>query len=91
VLHIVRRPTPLLPAASHAQYRRLVELGFSGVGGSLAASLRRVHPARVVAAACAAAAIPTDAPVGLVPPDAWLTLYRRLHDTRDPGPGTARH
>lgn len=89
VLHIARRPTPLLPAASRTQYRRMVELGFSGVGGSLAASLRRVHPARAVAAACAAAAIPVGTPVGLVPPDAWLVLYRRLHRTCSPGPAAA--
>ncbi|MGW4066442.1 23S ribosomal RNA methyltransferase Erm [Nocardia grenadensis] len=90
VLHIARRPIPLLPDAARAQYRHLVELGFSGVGGSLAASLRRIHPARAVAAACAEAAIPTDAPVGLVPPDAWLTIYRRLNETPRHGPGTTR-
>lgn len=78
VLRIDRRPAPLLPAGERAAYRALVELGFSGLGGSLAASLRRAHPARSVAAACAAAGIATDLPVGLVPPQAWLTLYNRL-------------
>lgn len=78
VLRIERRPAPLLPTAERAAYRVLVELGFSGVGGSLAASLRRAHPARSVAAACAAAGIAADLPVGLVPPQAWLTLHNRL-------------
>ncbi|WP_327150935.1 23S ribosomal RNA methyltransferase Erm [Nocardia sp. NBC_01329] len=82
VLHIARRPTPLVPVAARARYRRMVELGFSGVGGSLAASLRRVHSARDVDSACATAGIAKDVPVGLVPPDAWLALYRRLHEAQ---------
>lgn len=85
ILHIARRPTPLLPVAARVRYRRMVELGFSGVGGSLAASLRRAHTAREVRTACAVAGISNDLPVGLVPPDAWLTLYRRLHETRPTG------
>ncbi|WP_459546729.1 23S ribosomal RNA methyltransferase Erm [Nocardia sp. X0981] len=78
VLRIERRSAPLLPHPERAAYRALVELGFSGVGGSLAASLRRAHPTRSVAAACAAAGIAADLPVGLVSPQAWLTLYDRL-------------
>ncbi|MGI5217909.1 23S ribosomal RNA methyltransferase Erm [Nocardia sp. CA-290969] len=84
ILRIVRRRVPLLPARSRAEYRRMVELGFSGIGGSLAASLRRTHPTRAVTAACAAAGIGTDLPVGLVPPAAWLTLYHRLYETGPP-------
>ncbi|NKY32360.1 23S ribosomal RNA methyltransferase Erm [Nocardia speluncae] len=84
ILRIVRRPVPLLPAGARSDYRRMVELGFSGVGGSLGASLRRAHSARMVARACAAADIATDLPVGLVPPAAWLTLYHRLYDTAPP-------
>lgn len=81
VLRILRRPAPLLPTRSSAEYRRMVELGFSGVGGSLAASLRTAHPTRAVTAACRAAGIGTDLPVGLVPPAAWLTLFDRLGET----------
>ncbi|WP_280400341.1 23S ribosomal RNA methyltransferase Erm [Nocardia carnea] len=94
ILHLVRRRVPLLPARCGPEYRRMVELGFSGVGGSLAASLRRAHPTRAVTAACAAAGIATDLPVGLVPPAAWLTLYHRLHDTGKPEhhrPAPRRH
>lgn len=84
ILRIARRPVPLLSPDARGEYRRMVELGFSGVGGSLAASLRRAYPARAVTRACAAAGIATDLPVGLVPPAAWLTMYHRLHTTAAP-------
>jgi 23S rRNA (adenine-N6)-dimethyltransferase len=78
ILHLTRRPEPLLPEVDLTDYRDLVELGFSGIGGTLAASLRRVVPARVAAKACAEAGIARDQPVGLVPPDRWLALYKAL-------------
>ncbi|BDT87603.1 23S ribosomal RNA methyltransferase Erm [Nocardia cyriacigeorgica] len=84
VLRLARRPRPLLAGRETADYRALVELGFSGVGGSLSASLRREFPAPRVNAACVAAGIEPDAPVGLVHPDRWITLYRQLR--RIPAP-----
>ncbi|MBF6454447.1 23S ribosomal RNA methyltransferase Erm [Nocardia cyriacigeorgica] len=78
VLRLARRPQPLLTRPETAGYRTMVELGFSGVGGSLAASLRRRYPATAVRKACAAAGIETDEPVGLVHPDSWITLYQQL-------------
>lgn len=78
VLRLERRPKPLLPKAALRDYRDLVDLGFSGVGGSLAASLRRVAPARLAARACAEAGIARDRPVGLVPPDRWIALFNAL-------------
>lgn len=78
VLRLRTRPAPLLPREQLGAYRRLVELGFSGVGGSVAASLRRAYPARAVRSACGAAGIPLDRPVGLVSPDRWLVLFRAL-------------
>lgn len=78
VLHLTRRAQPLLTGGEAAAYRDTVELGFTGVGGSLANSLRRGYPARTVRRACATAGIPMDAPVGLVHPDRWLTLFRAL-------------
>jgi 23S rRNA (adenine-N6)-dimethyltransferase len=78
LLHLRRRPEPLLPRAALGEYRRLVELGFSGVGGSLAASLRREHPARRVDRACAEAGVTRDEPVGFVPPERWLRLFLAL-------------
>lgn len=80
VLRLRRRPSPLLPAAALADYRRIVELGFSGVGGSVASSLRTRFPARTVRAACRGAGIALDEPVGTVDPHRWLTLYRGLRD-----------
>lgn len=79
LLHLRRRPEPLLPPDAMGAYRRLVELGFSGAGGSLAASLRRAHPAGRVNRACGAAGVARDRPVGLVPPDRWLRLFLALH------------
>ncbi|ONM50075.1 23S ribosomal RNA methyltransferase Erm [Nocardia donostiensis] len=78
LLHIVRRDQPLLDGRAHADYRQMVELGFSGVGGSLAASLRRAHSAKAVRAACATAGVRVDQPVGSVAPDRWISLYRQL-------------
>ncbi|WP_198586844.1 23S ribosomal RNA methyltransferase Erm [Glycomyces xiaoerkulensis] len=78
VLHLRRRAEPLVPARAMGEYRRLVELGFSGVGGSLAASLRRGLGDRAADRACAAAGISRGRPVGLVPPEAWLRLFAAL-------------
>ena len=84
ILRLDRRPEPLLPAAALPAYRRLVKLGFGGVGGSLAASLRTGYPRRRVDGALRAARIAPDAPVGLVWPEQWLVLFRLLHAV-DPG------
>lgn len=78
VLRLSRRPEPLLPRSALGEYRRLVELGFSGVGGSLAASLRRSHPARGVERACVAAGVAGDQPVGFVSPERWVRLFLSL-------------
>ena len=78
VLHLRRRPEPLLPWRALKDYRDLVSLGFTGIGGSLAASLRQAVPARAAARACAEAGIAKDTPVGLVPPDNWIALYKAL-------------
>jgi len=77
ILHLVRRPVPLVPAGALAAYRTMVDLGFSGVGGSLPASLARRYGR--AAAACRAARIPPDRIVGEVWPEQWLTLFRLLH------------
>ncbi|WP_067860846.1 23S ribosomal RNA methyltransferase Erm [Nocardia shimofusensis] len=78
VLHLRRRERPLLPDRDLARYRQLVDIGFLGVGGSLAASLATQLPSRRVRAAFARAAIATNAPVGSVAPDNWIALYRAL-------------
>ncbi|WP_031035240.1 23S rRNA (adenine(2058)-N(6))-methyltransferase Erm(O) [Streptomyces sp. NRRL F-5650] len=78
VLRIERRPTPLLTAAALRGWADLVELGFSGVGGSLHASLRRAHPRRRVDAAFRAARLDPALLVGEVAPDGWLRLHEEL-------------
>ncbi|GAB2858889.1 23S rRNA (adenine(2058)-N(6))-methyltransferase Erm(O) [Streptomyces deserti] len=78
VLRIERRGIPLLDAAAHQSWRHLVELGFSGVGGSLHASLRRAHPRRRVDAAFRAARLDPGVLVGEVPPGRWLRLHEVL-------------
>lgn len=78
ILRIERRPVPLIgPAAGHG-WADLVELGFSGVGGSLHASLRRAHPRRRVDAAFRAARLDPGALVGEVAPERWLRLHEEL-------------
>ncbi|MFJ4978678.1 23S rRNA (adenine(2058)-N(6))-methyltransferase Erm(O) [Streptomyces coeruleorubidus] len=78
VLRIERRDTPLLDAAGYRSWRHLVELGFSGVGGSLHASLRRAHPRRRVDAAFRAARLDPGVLVGEVAPQRWLRLHEAL-------------
>ncbi|SCL18729.1 23S rRNA (adenine-N6)-dimethyltransferase [Micromonospora nigra] len=79
ILRIARRPEPLLPAATLPAYQRMVELGFGGVGGSLAASLGRRHPRARLAAVLRAARLDPATPVGHVWPEQWLVLFRLLH------------
>ena len=78
IVRIERRRTPLLEPAALRDWRHLVELGFSGVGGSLHASLRRAHPRRRVDAAFRAARLDPRVLVGEVSPDHWLRLHKEL-------------
>ncbi|MFC8043313.1 23S ribosomal RNA methyltransferase Erm, partial [Nocardia sp. NPDC057353] len=87
VLHVRRRAEPLLPAADLDRYRDLVHLGFTGTGGSFGASLAREYPRAEVRSACRTADLDPEAPVGLVTPDQWLTVYRVL-GRREPPPAT---
>ncbi|QQM40113.1 ErmE/ErmH/ErmO/ErmR family 23S rRNA (adenine(2058)-N(6))-methyltransferase [Streptomyces liliifuscus] len=75
IVRIERRRTPLLDRTSYDDWRHLVELGFSGVGGSLHASLRRAHSRRRVDAAFRAARLDPRALVGEVAPEQWLGLH----------------
>ena len=79
ILRIERRAQPLLAPHALPAYRRMVELGFGGVGGSLAASLARQHPRARLAAALRASRLDPDTPVGHVWPEQWLVLHRLLH------------
>jgi 23S rRNA (adenine-N6)-dimethyltransferase len=75
IVRIERRRTPLLTPTAQPGWRHLVELGFSGVGGSLYASLSRAHSRRRVDAAFRDARLDRGALVGEVSPERWLRLY----------------
>ncbi|GAA2117274.1 23S rRNA (adenine(2058)-N(6))-methyltransferase Erm(O) [Streptomyces synnematoformans] len=79
VLRIERRRRPLLPRGEEAAYRRMVEAGFGGAGGTLFASLRRAgHPPARLTAGFRAAALPRDTVVAFATPAQWLTLHKTL-------------
>ena len=78
ILHLARRPEPLISAHRLAAYQRAARAGFSGVGGSLLASLRREFPADRLGAAFRAAGIDRSAVVAFVSPDQWIELFRFL-------------
>jgi 23S rRNA (adenine-N6)-dimethyltransferase len=76
ILRLERRPVVLVPPERMPAYRRFVEVGFGGEGGSLHASLRRRYPARRVDAAFRAARLDASTVVGHVWPEQWLLLFR---------------
>jgi 23S rRNA (adenine-N6)-dimethyltransferase len=78
ILRLVRREIPLVQPAALPGYRRFVELGFTGVGGSLSATLTGRYGSRRVSAAFRAARLHPDVPVGHVWPEQWLTLFRLI-------------
>jgi len=78
VLRLERRAEPLISRARMTGYRRLVQAGFSGVGGSVQASLRRYYPADKVASAFAAAGVDRRAVVAYVSPDQWVQIFLAL-------------
>ena len=82
ILHLERRAEPLVSPARQAAYRNLVQAGFSGVGGSVQASLRRSYPPDKVAEACAAAGVERRAVVAFVTPDQWVAIFKALDNTR---------
>jgi len=95
VLRLERRAEALISPARMGAYRRLVQAGFSGVGGSVHASLRRFYPADKVAAAFALAGVDRRVIVAYVSPDQWVQIFLSLdagHPARKPSPAqpTAR-
>jgi 23S rRNA (adenine-N6)-dimethyltransferase len=77
ILQLDRRPVPLVRPALMPAWRRLVEEGFTGAGGSLHATLVRRYGRRAHGVTRAARLDP-DTPVGEVWPEQWLTLFRLL-------------
>jgi 23S rRNA (adenine-N6)-dimethyltransferase len=78
ILRLERRAEPLISPGRLGAYRRLVQAGFSGVGGSVQASLRKSYPPDRVAAACASAGVDRRAVVAFVSPEQWIEIFRIL-------------
>ncbi|MGO9081315.1 MAG: rRNA adenine N-6-methyltransferase family protein, partial [Streptosporangiaceae bacterium] len=78
ILRLARRPEPLIAPGRLGAYRRMVQAGFSGVGGSLLASLRGQYPAAALRAAFQAAGIGPQTVVAFVGPAQWVDLFRHL-------------
>lgn len=78
ILRLAHRSQPLVSPARQAAYRRLVQAGFSGVGGSVQASLRRSYPPEQVTAACGAADVDRRTVVAYVSPDQWVQIFLAL-------------
>jgi 23S rRNA (adenine-N6)-dimethyltransferase len=84
ILRLERRPEPLISPARQAAYRRMVQAGFSGVGGSVQASLRRTYPPDKVAAACAAVGLDRRTIVAYVSPEQWVQIFLKLDNAPRP-------
>ena len=78
ILRLARRDAPLVPPDALGGYRSFVEWGFTGVGGSLHATMARRYGSRRTAAAFRATRLGPDLAVGEVWPEQWLTLFRLL-------------
>lgn len=88
IMQLRRRSRPLLTTAALARYESAVELGFTGVGGNIRASLQRRYPRRSVDAALAHAGVDGGTVVAYIHPEQWLLMFERL-DAR--GGGTMRN
>jgi 23S rRNA (adenine-N6)-dimethyltransferase len=82
ILRLQRRPEPLISASRMGAYRRMVQAGFSGVGGSVQASLRKSYSPDLVSVACAKAGLDRRAVVAFVSPDQWLQVFGVLDKGR---------
>jgi 23S rRNA (adenine-N6)-dimethyltransferase len=78
ILQLTQRPRPLISLARLRDYDRLVQLGFTGVGGSLSASLSTRFSASRVSKALAAAGVERDRVVAFVEPSQWLRIFESL-------------
>jgi 23S rRNA (adenine-N6)-dimethyltransferase len=79
LLHMKRRPQPLVPKRLSSQWESFVEVGFGGIGGSLFASLSRIYPSRQVTSAFNRNGLDKTLVVAFVPPPDWVALFHELH------------
>jgi len=78
VLRLDQRSHPLIPFSRMGAYERMVQLGFSGIGGSLYSSLSTRFPRARVLRALAAAGVERDRVVAFVEPEQWLLIFESL-------------
>jgi 23S rRNA (adenine-N6)-dimethyltransferase len=78
VLRLERRDLPLVRSARASEYRRMVEIGFGGVGGSLYRSLVRRYPPGKVDGAFRTVGLDRDVVVAYVSPEQWLRIFGAL-------------
>lgn len=78
VLCLERRRKPLLPSSAENAWVRAVEAGFTGVGGSLRASLGQIYRQRQVDLAVGRAGVSRDEAVAFVTPAQWLLIFTDL-------------
>lgn len=79
ILHLIRRHRALLPHRDLRAYSEMVDIGFTGRGGSLHATLRRRYPSRTVDSAFRDVGIDRATTVGQVSPADWLAVFHRIH------------
>ncbi|GAA4036543.1 23S rRNA (adenine(2058)-N(6))-methyltransferase Erm(O) [Allokutzneria multivorans] len=79
VLHITRREKSLLHPKELRDYEKLVALGFTGIGGSLRASLSKMYTSKRVSKAFDDVGLRQDTVVAFAHPDVWIDLYRALN------------
>jgi len=78
ILQLTQRPRALVSWSRMRAYERMVELGFTGVGGSLHASLATRFPSARVSRALAGAGVERDRVVAFVEPEQWLSIFAAL-------------
>jgi 23S rRNA (adenine-N6)-dimethyltransferase len=83
VLRLDQRPRPLIPFSRMRVYERMVQLGFSGVGGSLYASLSTRFTRPRVLKALEAAGVGRDCVVAFVEPEQWISIFESLDADSD--------
>jgi 23S rRNA (adenine-N6)-dimethyltransferase len=85
VMTIKRRVETLVSADLMASYEDFVKLGFTGVGGSLYATLQRRYPTNRLRVAFKNAALDRATVVAFVTPEQWLKLFSDLYSQNDTG------
>jgi 23S rRNA (adenine-N6)-dimethyltransferase len=82
ILMIEQRSPALLDAREARHYSSMIELAFTGLGGTAYASLTRRFSAQDVRRAFSGAGVDTGTVVAFVHPDQWLAIHKSLRSAR---------